>query len=109
MGGRLRIVSGDGQRIRAFEKSEPFVVQALDGNSSPLGGVDVTFFLGVPEPKSTASASSITTRTGPDGMASCPPTTPMLAGTQYVRVLAIDTRIDVLTNQALFKLTVAER
>ena len=109
VGGRLRVVSGDGQIVRAFEMSEPFVVQALDGNSTPLGGVDVTFFLGVPAPKSTDSVGSVTITTGPDGIASCPATIPILPGTQYVRVLAIDNRIDVFYHHALFELTVTER
>lgn len=109
MGGRLRVVSGDGQRVRAFEKSAPFVIRTLDGDSNPLRGVEVVFFLGVPAPRSTESSSSLTTRTGSDGIASCPPTIPILAGIQYVRVLAIDDRIDVFDNQALFTLTVTER
>jgi hypothetical protein len=109
VGGRLRVVSGDGQRLRAFEKSAPFVIQALDGNSNPLRGVKVTFFFGLSEPKSTRSSSSYQLTTGSDGMASCPGVAPIVAGVQYVRIIAIDDRMDLFKSDAVFMITVTER
>ena len=103
MSGRLRVVSGNNQVVRSGEKTAPFVIQALNADSRPVWGVEVTFFMGVPTPNGTESSSSYHLSTDSKGMAYIEGFTAFMPGTSYVRVLPMGDFAP-----AVFKLTITK-
>jgi hypothetical protein len=79
-------ISGDNQEGPTAEAlANPFVVEVRDGNSSPLGGVEVTFVVRT----GGGSLSATTPSTGSDGRAATTLTLGRVAGTNTVEASAL--------------------